>query len=271
VRFDSKSQQFLPYLSGISAEGVSFSRDGAWVAYVTFPEGTLWRSKTDGTERLQLTSPPVRAFQPVWSPEGKRIAFMGLSGPGKNWKIYMVPAEGGNPEALTPGEGNEADPAWSPDGRSLVFGIFGGAGRIYQLVLGTRQVTKFPNSDGLWSPRWSPDGRYIAALRGTGSDLMLFDHTNRRWFELARPHPVGYLSWTLDSNYLYFDTILQADPGFYRVRLSDRKLERVVSLKNFRSASGRFASWTGLAPDGSPLLLRDVGIEEIYALDVDLP
>ena len=103
VRFDSKSQQFLPYLSGISSVGVSFSKDGAWVAYVTFPEGTLWRSKTDGTERLQLTSPPTQAFQPVWSPEGKRIAFMGLSASDKNWRIYVVPAEGGSPEALTPG------------------------------------------------------------------------------------------------------------------------------------------------------------------------
>jgi serine/threonine protein kinase/Tol biopolymer transport system component len=270
VHFDSKSQQFLPYLSGISAEGVSFSRDGAWVAYVTFPEGALWRSKTDGTERLQLTSPPMQALQPVWSPEGKRIAFMGLSGPGKHWRIYVVPAEGGSPDALTPGDRDEGDPAWSPDGKSLVFGIEFGVGPIYRVVLGTRQITKFPDSDQLWSPRWSPDGRYIAALRGTASNLMLFDHANRKWLDLARPN-AGYLDWTPDSKYLYFDTPGETDPAFYRVRMSDRKLERVVSLKNVRRAWGQLGPWAGLAPDASPLLLRDIGTQEIYALDVELP
>jgi eukaryotic-like serine/threonine-protein kinase len=286
VRFDLQSQQFLPYLSGISALGVSFSKDGAWVAYVTFPEGTLWRSKTDGTERVQLTSPPMQAFQPVWSPEGKRIAFMGISGPDKSWRIYVIPAEGGSPDALTvgggswrsslyfasptPGEHDEGDPAWSPDGKSLVFGISGGVGPIYQVALGTRQITKFPDSDRLWSPRWSPDGRYIAALRGTASNLMLFDHANRKWLELARPN-AGYLDWTPDSKYLYFDTFLEADPAFYRVRMSDLKVERVVSLKNVRELWTWAGPWTGLAPDGSPLVLRDVGTQEIYALDVELP
>jgi dipeptidyl aminopeptidase/acylaminoacyl peptidase len=270
VRFDSKSQQFLRYLSGISAVGVSFSKDGTWVAYVTVPESALWRSKTDGTERLQLTSPPMQAFQPVWSPEGKRIAFMGLSGPGKRWRIYVVPAEGGSADALTPGQQDEGDPAWSPDGKSLVFGISAGVGPIYQVVLGTRQITKFPDSDQLWSPRWSPDGRYIAALRGTASNLMLFDYANRKWLDLARPY-AEYLDWTPDSKYLCFDTVSEAVPAYYRVRVSDLKAERVASLKDVRQLWTEWGVWTGLAPDGSPLVLRDIGTQEVYALDVELP
>src|SRR5712692_6441485 len=58
VHYDSKTGQFTPYLSGISAEGVDFTRDGNWVAYEMFPESTLWRSRVDGSERLQLTFPP---------------------------------------------------------------------------------------------------------------------------------------------------------------------------------------------------------------------
>jgi eukaryotic-like serine/threonine-protein kinase len=285
TRFDSKSQQFVPYLSGISAVGVSFSKDGAWVAYVTFPGGTLWRSKTDGTERLQLTSPPMQAFQPVWSPEGKRIAFMGLSGSDRSWRIYLVSAEGGSPESVTHGEHSEADPTWSPDGKSLVFGEVASPGPsqepehqqakpdyggIYQVVLTTLQMTKFADSDGLWSPHWSPDGRHIAAIRGAESELMLLDCASRKWLDLNRPD-AGYLSWTPDSKYLYFDTWLEADPAFYRVRMSDLKLERVVSLKNVQRALTWAGPWTGLALDGSPLLLRDVGTQEIYALDVELP
>ncbi len=76
VRYDAKSQQFVPYLSGISAEGLGFSRDGEWVAYVTLPDGTLWRSKVDGSQRLQLSFPPMQAALARWSPDGKRIAFM---------------------------------------------------------------------------------------------------------------------------------------------------------------------------------------------------
>jgi Tol biopolymer transport system component len=74
-RYDVKSQQFSPFLGGISAESVSFSKDGQWVAYTAYPESTLWRSKADGSQRLQLTYPPMVALLPRWSPDGKQLAF----------------------------------------------------------------------------------------------------------------------------------------------------------------------------------------------------
>lgn len=58
VRYDFNSKQFLPYLSGISALSPTFSRDGNWVAYVSYPDHTLWRSRLDGSDRLQLTYCP---------------------------------------------------------------------------------------------------------------------------------------------------------------------------------------------------------------------
>ncbi len=76
-RFDAKAQTFEPYLGGISAQDVSFSKDGQWVAYVSFPDGILWRSKLDGSEKLQLSSPPVYAMLPQWSPDGSEIVFFG--------------------------------------------------------------------------------------------------------------------------------------------------------------------------------------------------
>ena len=75
VRYDSKSSSFVPYLSGISATEVDISRDGKWAAYLTYPDGTLWRSRIDGTERLQLISDSTSAMLPHWSPDGKVIAF----------------------------------------------------------------------------------------------------------------------------------------------------------------------------------------------------
>jgi Tol biopolymer transport system component len=121
VRYDSASDQFIPYLSGISAMGLNFSRDRKWVTYVVYPEGTLWRSKLDGSERLQLTFPPLSCHVPRWSPDGTRIAFQAQQ-PGKPWSVYVILAEGGTPQQPISGDRDTVDATWSADGESLLFG-----------------------------------------------------------------------------------------------------------------------------------------------------
>jgi len=276
VQYDSKARQFVPYLSGISAEGLDFSRDGEWVAYVTIPEGVLWRSRVDGSQRLQLSFPPTQAFLPRWSPDGKRIAFMTVA-PGKPWKILLVSPEGGSSQQLLPGERDEADPNWSPDGNSLVFGgaptVEGGISgsvAIHVLDLKTHQVSELPGSEGLFSPRWSPDGNYICALAADSRKLLLFDFRTQKWVEELTNLFVGYPSWSRNGKYIYLDGSLGDDPALMRVRVSDRKLERIGSLKDLKRA-GNLGPWAGLTPDDSPLLVRNVGTQEIYALDWDAP
>jgi Tol biopolymer transport system component len=269
MRYDMNTSQWVPYLSGISAEGVSFSSDGKWVAYVTYPEGTLWRMRADGTERLQLTFSPLGAIQPYWSPDGKRIAFMATE-PGKPWQVYVVPAEGGAPRMLSPEDRHQADPSWSPDGLSLAFGTEFGLGGIWILDLKTNRLSKVVGSERMFAPHWSPDGRYIAALATDGLKLTLFDFKTQRWQELTAGGPIGYPNWSRDGKYVYYDAGTGDQAGFYRVRVSDHKVERVAEFKAVRRA-GSLGAWGGLAPDDSPLLLRDTGTQEIYALDVDLP
>src|SRR5947207_559161 len=96
VRYDAKSGGFLPFLAGTAASQVDFSRDGKWAAYVTYTDGALWRSKLDGSERLQLTYPPLQVTVPHWWPDGTRIAFSGAK-PGEPYRIYVTPATGGRP------------------------------------------------------------------------------------------------------------------------------------------------------------------------------
>src|SRR5262249_25921956 len=122
VRYDAHLGQFLPLLSGISADGVDFSADGQWVTYVSVPDRILWRSKADGSERRQLTLPGMDVNLPRWSPDGNRIAFLGQSAVGKPFKIYLISREGGTPEQVIPGNENEGEPSWSPDGHSIAFG-----------------------------------------------------------------------------------------------------------------------------------------------------
>jgi len=268
VRYDARSQQFVPYLSGISAIRLAFSKDGQWVAYSSFPDGTLWRSRVDGTERLQLSpSSMVRAGAPQWSPDGKQIAFS--ANPGTNKHIYIVSVDGGAPKEVTKGERVDFYPNWSRDGNSLFFSSMA-AIAIYQLNLKTNQVTTLTGSKGMWFPSLSPDYNYIAALSST-NHLMLFDLKAQKWTELTQTQ-ADYPAWSHDGKYVYFSSTAGGEPAFYRVQIKDHKLERVASLKDVkRPTSGTFASWTGLAPDDSLLALRDISTFEIYTLDWQLP
>ena len=89
VRYDSKSDQFVPDLNAISATAVVFTRDGEWVTYLIYPGGLLFRSRSDGSQRLQLTFVPMEVTAPRWSPHGQQIVFMGRM-PGLGWKPYLV-------------------------------------------------------------------------------------------------------------------------------------------------------------------------------------
>lgn len=269
VRFDTKSHQFVPFLSGISAEQISFSKDGQWVAYVMFPEGTLWRSKVDGTERLQLSYPPVYASMPHWSPDGKQIAFFTVTA-GQPSKTYVVSSDGGTPQVLLPNDDQpQADPSYSPDGNSLVFaGPYASAAAGIQILdLKTKQVSTLPGSQDLFSPRWSPDGRYIAAIQWNSQSFLLFDRVKQKWAKVFQERNFSFPSWSKDSQHIYFLSWPE-DPGLFRIRVSDFTVERIANLKNFRP-TGYWEDWMGLDPNDEPLLFRDTGLQDVYALDCE--
>jgi Tol biopolymer transport system component len=273
ARFNQKTQQFEPYLSGISADGVEVSKDGQWVTYSSYPEGSLWRSRADGSERLQLTFPPMRVGLPRWSPDGKQIVFTAML-PGKGLKTYLISAAGGAPQQITAEGRNEGDANWSPDGNSMVYWSsaswpIGSDVTINILDLRTHKVSIVPGSERLFSPHWSPDGRYIAALRTRTLGSMLFDFKTQKWTQLESIG-AAFSNWSRNGNYVYFLSS-GSDSAIYRVRISDRNLEKVVSLKGIRLTIGDVGTWCGLAGDDSPLILRDVGSQEIYALDLQLP
>lgn len=276
VRFDPKSGQLAPYLGGLSAEGVTLSPDGIWVTYVTFPEGTLWRGRADGSDRRQITFLPMEVGLPRWSPDGRVIAFSGRN-PGSHWQVYLVPSEGGNPEPVLPEDNDQLDPTWAPDGNSVAFGRYAAMAQesrenlIFILDLKTKQVSPVPDSGGLFSPRWSPDGHYILAMAGNSDKLTVFDLTARKWSELATMS-CSYPSWSRDSRYIYFNNSYQRNLRIYRVRLSDRKPELAGQLVDSgRLAVGRFGWWIGLGPDDTVLALRDISLQEIYALEWQAP
>jgi Tol biopolymer transport system component len=281
VRYEEKTRTFTPYLEGLSAEGLSFSRDGKRVAYVSFPEGILWERNTDGSDSRQLTFPPLQASLAQWSPDGTQIAFAGRE-PGKHWGIYVVRPGGGDPEEVSESDQEELDPTWSPDGKSLAFGT--GIMRaqrskptgVHILDLGTRQAKDVPDSSRLHSPRWSPDGRYLLAGTADDEQLLLYDFGQQKWQELVA-QLWAYPSWTRDGKCIYLSSAVKSDSvakelPVYRICLADRKLQHVTDLSKAGAlVAGSFGWWTGLGPDDSILALRDISQHELYALEMEFP
>jgi Tol biopolymer transport system component/DNA-binding winged helix-turn-helix (wHTH) protein len=273
MRYDRKTQQLSPYPTGISAEGVNFSKDGAWMTYVTWPQRQLWRSRSDGSEALQLTFAPLMAYDPHWSPDGNQIAYSGIT-PGGDWQIYLVSRDGSTSQRLLTDSTAGTDPTWSPDGGSILFGQPDARDdttrhnvlRIFNLKSGRTSVV--PASEGLRSPRFSPDGRYISASSASDTKLMLLDVARQTWTAQGPTH-AGWQCWSKDSKFLYFLT-LYGEPGVFRVSVDNNKLERILSLKGFREL-GTYGAWLSLTPEDDPLVLRDVGPPEIYALSWDAP
>jgi serine/threonine protein kinase len=273
VRYDAGTKQLVRYLSGISAEGVDFSKGGQWVTYVAIPQGTLWRSKPDGSERIQLSFPPLQVALPRWSPDGRQIVFMGRLPP-QLWQIYVVPAEGGSPQQLVSDDKNEGAPDWSPSGSQLVFSQFpelGSAARdmvIHRLDLRTHQVSILPGSEGLYSAHWSSDGRFIAASTVDNSKLMASELATRKWTMVSQPGG-RILGWSRNDEYIYYEN----NGAFYRTNFHRGYPEQVASLRGIQRGTGilGFVSWAALAPDDSVLLMREASSEEIYALALEWP
>jgi serine/threonine protein kinase/Tol biopolymer transport system component len=275
IRLDGKSQ-FSIYVPGVSAGEADIPRNGEWMTYVAHPELTLWRSKPDGSSRTQLTYAPMQAHSPRFSPDGSQIAFM-ASRPGKPWKIFVINADGGAPHEVTAGDHNQGDPTWTPKGDSIVFaGIpwleYGSANgpNIHIVDLKTSQIVDVPGSENLFSPRCSPDGHYVAALSADSTKLMLYDLEKKIWTQLASSR-FGFENWSHDGKYLYAEDYSDKADDMVRVSVATGKIERLLNLKEIPRGFDPWEFWVGLAPDDSPLLMRDRSTQEIYSLDVRFP
>jgi eukaryotic-like serine/threonine-protein kinase len=95
LRFDTKSGHLVPFLGGISAQYVSFSKDSRFVAYVSYPEEILWQANQDGSNPVQLTDSSMTPRLPRWSPDGDQILFVDFA-PGGMSAIYTIPSQGGS-------------------------------------------------------------------------------------------------------------------------------------------------------------------------------
>jgi Tol biopolymer transport system component/DNA-binding winged helix-turn-helix (wHTH) protein len=256
------------------AEEADVSRDGEMVVYSDRPDGSLWRSRTDGSQRLRLTSAPLSGVVPRWSPKGEQILFTGVR-PGQSGQIYIVEADGGALRPVLPEgwEGAHAD--WSPDGYRIAVAMRNRKTHpdfeLYTLEPTTAVWKELPDSKELGEPRWSPDGRYIACVNSSNHNLILLDVQRGKRVTVASGGFLESPYWSEDSSYIYFQDQLDDEESVFRVAVATQQVERVAGFGEILRGSAAHCFFSGLGRDGSLYLMLERGLTDIYALDLDLP
>ncbi len=272
--YSSTERRFLPLTNNLgSAALIDYSRDQKWVAWLNASDNTLWRSRVDGTERLQLTTTSMPIFSIKWSPDDQSLLLMARK-PGTQWAIYVIDANGGNLRLVVEENQGEADPNWFADGTTILFGrvpdTMGGSDThsksLFKVNLRTHAIERILGSDDLFSPRLSPDERYIAALSLDQKKLMLFDTSAQRWRTIVdggASDPV----WSSDSRALFFQNFLEPGEPIYRMEVVSGGVHQVATLADLLPADALDYRLVALAPGDHPIVSTQSSSVNIYSLE----
>lgn len=276
MRFDAGTDKSVRILEDAGATDVDYSPDGEWIVYALRQNGTLWKSRKDGSGRLELTSTSPGAYAPSWSPNGKQILFTAFL-LGRQPQLYLVPSGGGVPRpalpAGTPGMTLSGD--WSPDSAHIIMDYTpqdkNGQSQLQILDLARGVVTKLAGTEGLTQPRWSPDGHHLAAVEMRTHRILLGDEEGKVWTYLAEAAVPSGIHWSDDGKALYFQDSGEPEKSVYRVRIASRAKEKILGFGPWLTSGAAQCHFTGVGPDGSIYATIDHGGTDLYALDLSLP
>jgi len=236
-----------------SVEMYDWSPDNSKILYGPFSyapgyEADVWTMSPDGSNRtplLTLSSPDMYISGVRYSPDGKRLLFVGVvrgEMEGQSYyNLYLVNIDGTNRREL---RRNDVSwhPSWSPDGQKIVFVKIqtGDSGRLWSEsdiwivnVDGTelRQVTDLPGSE--LYPSWSPDGKRIAFIHSettggpTNSTVHVVnaDGSGETMVLNSTFKFYGELSWSPDSSIL----IASGEDDMYAFTIDGRIVRRIIA------------------------------------------
>jgi Tol biopolymer transport system component len=245
---------------------VEFSRDGAWVAWLDPSSLTLWRSRRDGSGRLQLTVPPMAVGLFKWSPDSRRLVFVADKTGGREpGVVHVVSREGGTLEGFADPHGNPVwDPCWLGADTIAWGNLRGAEAAVWTVDLASRRVASLPGSEGMMGQKCAPDGRVLAA-RAWSQGYWLYRPETGRWEDLGQPSNLWYPTWARDGRTIYGLSL--DDRAIYRFRIGHPGREKVADLGSVQPTAPWLDAWMGLDPEDAPLVLRSAGLSDLFVLD----
>ncbi|MGE5262932.1 MAG: S9 family peptidase [Acidobacteriota bacterium] len=174
----TEARELIAHPAGSSSP--RWSPDASRIAFISRRRGWdhLWTIAPDGSGLAPVTRGPCDAVDPVWSPDARWIAYGSPSEADLTRGVHLVPAEGGDPELISPPGAWSGAPSFAPDGKSVAYlsdrdGWF----HVYlydRATRATRQLTRGECEDGgphfyqidpQGGPIFSPDGQQVAFIR----------------------------------------------------------------------------------------------------------
>ncbi len=238
------------------------NRDGNWEIYLVVPGAA-------GGEVKNLTENKALDIEPVWSPDGRRIAFVSTRDGGKD--IWTMNPDGTDVKQITKKSGGCITPRWSPDGKHIAFVSPGLSPKdaVYVVEVASGKTTKVTDDPlPCRLPAWSPDGKKIAYTTTSGrwyGYVVNADGTGNE--KISGNQGAADLAWSPDGKQLAFTDSREA-PGWRLFTMaSDGKNAKLLN-KNGNTYGNVYPRWS---PDASLISYGEMvnGVPQIGVVGAD--
>lgn len=212
---------------------------------------------------------PGNAIHPVWSPDGKSLAFESdLSG---NWDLWTMNRDGTGLKQITHDPSNERFASWSPDGTRLAYASDrSGNWDIWSMRLDgsdTRPLTHFNGLD--IAPVWSPDGKRIAFVSSRSMDVLVWvmDSDGENVHGMPNIRCGDWVSaWSPDGKSVAAVSSMRGKSDIWLIDIQDRTIKQLTQKTDTRRDF--LPAWS---PDGKHIAFVSErnGRRDIWVMDQD--